>query len=177
MILGELDTVLRPDRGRQRGPRARFDQPTSDHIDFSVFHLVLHHLAVICGVVKCTSHGVFGQAVTLLLLPSPAGGIGVFVLTDVSADQTIEICPILPLIGGVRAGLADYCVRLPAGGTGIPLGYGALYNHSDAPNATWQVIDQAMVIRATQSLSAGDEVRIHYGARWFESRGRTPRDA
>jgi hypothetical protein len=51
-------------------------------------------------------------------------------------------------------------------GGGIALGYGSLYNHSDAPNAECvkDVSNDLLTIRAIASIGVGDEITFSYSA-------------
>ena len=71
--------------------------------------------------------------------------------------------------------LDDHVVAVPSARTPIalPLGYGALYNHGDVPNAVWTVDEKraVMEVRAATQIAPGEEILIHYGEHFFDARG------
>jgi hypothetical protein len=90
----------------------------------------------------------------------------------------IEVCPLLLLersVWGLSMTLDDHVVAVPSARTPIalPLGYGALYNHGDAPNAVWTVDEKraVMEVRAATQIALGEEILIHYGEHFFDARG------
>ncbi len=125
--------------------------------------------------VAATVNERFGWFAALVAEPSQRGGLGVFAAETLAAGQVIERCPLLPLTGLAQRALADYCVRLPPGlaqTAALPLGFGALYNHSATPNAVWTVGSDTMTVTAATGIEVGDEILISYGAGWFSSRGK-----
>jgi uncharacterized protein len=109
---------------------------------------------------------------------SSLGGRGVFAAKSFIPDELIELCPLLILersLWGSSAVLDDHIVSVNFDHTSIalPLGYGALYNHGDYPNAIWTVGagSSVMEVRATTRIALGEEILVHYGNLFFESRG------
>ena len=96
-------------------------------------------------------------------------GRGVFARRAIAAGTVIEAVPVLALpADDVEAtALAGHCFVWSRGTVGLPLGYGALYNHSYAPNA--ESVDRAprtKLFRALRNIAAGEEITINYnGAR------------
>jgi len=118
----------------------------------------------------------------IVVRQSPLGGRGVFAAKSFDLGELIELCPLLLLDSlewAASAVLADHVVRVrsPYAAVALPLGYGALYNHSDIPNATWRVDGDAatMVVRARRKIAQDEEILIHYGRLFFDSRGMTKR--
>lgn len=105
--------------------------------------------------------------------PSLIAGNGVFARRPIREGALIEECPVL-VLRDVPEELADYVVdwRPGSGARALPLGYGALYNHADAPNAGWNTESERglMVIGALRDIAEGEEILISYGAQWFGER-------
>ncbi|MFJ9825537.1 SET domain-containing protein-lysine N-methyltransferase [Streptomyces sp. NPDC101160] len=58
----------------------------------------------------------------------------------------------------------------------LPLGYGALYNHADGPNANWSVDRAAAVmeVEARRDIAPGEEILMYYGSEFSaEQQART----
>ncbi|MGL6097059.1 MAG: SET domain-containing protein-lysine N-methyltransferase [Fimbriiglobus sp.] len=97
----------------------------------------------------------------------------VFAAAPIRAGAVIETCPVIrvpagELDPGQTCTLSDYVfVSRPDPAHGdvllIALGFGSLYNHSDAPNARFVVRDDALVITAARAIAAGEEVTFDYG--------------
>lgn len=100
-----------------------------------------------------------------------ARGRGVFAARDIPEGALIEECPVIVVpeeqveaLG--ETVLGDYYFRW--GGTGdeaaIALGFGSLYNHSDAPNAMYvrQREARLLVFFAVKAIAAGDEILVSY---------------
>ena len=116
-----------------------------------------------------------GHRFDLRIAASRRGGLGVFALERIPSGEVIERCPIL-LLRETALELADHVVRVRSSiefPTALPLGFGALYNHSSAPNAVWLVerLQRTMTVVAHETIEASDEVLIHYGRAWFTARG------
>lgn len=105
-------------------------------------------------------------------------GRGVFATAPIAEGETIEVCPVLAIDSADSNGvLADYVVDLgdDSEGSGLMLGYGSLYNHSEDPNAEYVwVADDAYEFVALRDIAAGEEVTITYGADWWETREQEP---
>lgn len=101
---------------------------------------------------------------------SEIAGIGVFAAKAFTAGELIERCPLLLLEGSAwrsSAVLFDHVVTVSARPlrVALPLGYGALYNHADDPNASWSVDPStaAMDVTACGDISPDEEIFIYYG--------------
>ena len=108
---------------------------------------------------------------------SVIGGLGVFAAKEFIPGELVERCPVLRLerrVWGLSQNLDEHVVGMSARHTPIslPLGYGALYNHSDAPNADWtvSVTPALMEVRAKTLIPVGAEILIDYGSAFFKAR-------
>lgn len=95
----------------------------------------------------------------------PGKGRGVFARQDIPEGTVIETVPVLVASEEdmEATAMAGHCFLWSQGQVAIPLGYGALYNHSYNPNAEY--FDKApltKVYRALRDISAGDEITINY---------------
>lgn len=108
---------------------------------------------------------------TLYIADSPLGGRGVFVGETLEAGNVIEICPVIVLSEKDKemihqTHLHDYYFLWGEAEKQavIALGYGSLYNHSFAPNASFMADHDAktLIIESTQQIGAGEEITINY---------------
>jgi hypothetical protein len=116
----------------------------------------------------------------------PAGpkGRGVFSDRDRASGELIERCPVLVLPGDQRPLVAATIVQhyffnwiKGSRAVAVALGYGSLYNHSRAPNATYlcRIEENEMDFVALRAVAAGEEITVNYGTShddarpmWFE---------
>ncbi|MDC0262264.1 SET domain-containing protein [Planctomycetaceae bacterium] len=92
-------------------------------------------------------------------------GRGVFARQLIPAGTVIEIAPVLVISEDDMESteLAGHCFLWSKGKVGLPLGYGALYNHSYEPNAEYlDRAPQTKVYRAIRNIVAGEEITINY---------------
>lgn len=102
-------------------------------------------------------------------------GRGVFAGRAFRTGEIIEVCPALVLPDGTAeealCGLQQYVFKWgPAEDRlAIALGYGSLYNHSQDPNAAFQLRDARgeIVFRAVRAIAVGEQILIDY--RWDEA--------
>lgn len=103
---------------------------------------------------------------------------------DIEKGSLIELAPVIIIPKAQvdvinKTVLYDYYFvwDMHEGSIAIALGYGSLYNHSDEPNADFEVqlSDGYISFRATKDIVAGDEILVDYislkdaGAQlWFD---------
>lgn len=92
-------------------------------------------------------------------------GRGVFARVSIADREIIETVPVLVLSEEdmEQTELAGYCFLWGRGTVALPLGYGALYNHSITPNAEY--VDRSprtKVFRALRDIAPGEEITINY---------------
>jgi SET domain-containing protein len=103
----------------------------------------------------------------------PGAGRGVFALTDIAANETIEVCPIIVVSDedGLKlkeTELQNYYFKSDDGkgniNFGICLGYGSLYNHSYEPNATYikEFEDSIIEFMAIRPIRKDEEITVNY---------------
>ena len=115
---------------------------------------------------------------------SPGKGRGVFATRRFDRGQVIERCPVL-VLPPEDADAADDTAIQPYlyewGNDGesraLPLGYGAIYNHSLEPNA-WCEMDHEtrdMTVVALRDIAPGEEILLNYNGEpedrtggWFD---------
>lgn len=108
----------------------------------------------------------------LIIKKSSIHGYGVFAAEKISPGEIIEECYAIPL---GQAGLIHF--RFSGGNSDvIPLGYGAIFNHANIPNAiyNYDLEHQILIFKAREEIKPGDEIFIHYGNEWFYSRDAYP---
>jgi uncharacterized protein len=97
---------------------------------------------------------------------------GVFADRPLRKGDIVERCP---LVIGKDAGapiIEDYKFMYPGKKTAVALGYGSLYNHSDDPNADWEIRPslRQIVVRANRAIPKDTEIFIDYGPSWWKTR-------
>ncbi|MCC7246120.1 MAG: SET domain-containing protein-lysine N-methyltransferase [Saprospiraceae bacterium] len=124
------------------------------------------------------------QQAPIYVAYSEVHGRGVFAARDISAEEIIEVCPVLLFpkdqLASIRATmLDDYYFDWGDDGEwyAVCLGYGSLYNHSYSPNAEYGMDFEAQTIDfyCLKDIAAGDEILINYNGDadnqskvWFE---------
>lgn len=107
---------------------------------------------------------------------SPIHWRGVFASVHIKAGELIEECH--TIINKNLAGLVDYSFKVyeKPGFSAMPLGFGAIYNHSPVPNATYDLNSELFIMRfiATRDISPGEEIFVSYGQKWFDKRCAMP---
>jgi len=102
---------------------------------------------------------------------------GVFATKLIKKDEVIEECPVIPL--DHDDDLFNYRFAWPKAPTDVPqiyclpLGYGAVYNHSaNNNNANWinhPTLDRVFQFIAIKDIKRGEEVCTFYdNGQWFE---------
>jgi SET domain-containing protein len=120
----------------------------------------------------------------LVVRETPHRGRGVFAVMPIAEGTLVESCPVLevPVEDAPRlleTVLGDYLFLW--GGTrdraALALGYGSLYNHSDAPNAMYVRKPSTLDFVALRDIAAGEEITVSYNGGfgdtspvWFEAR-------
>ena len=99
-------------------------------------------------------------------------GRGVFATKNYAQGEIIEVCPgILQKTEHVKGRVLDYVFTYDDDNSIIAFGYCSMYNHSDTPNAEWEVLDtEKMRVTATQDINRGDEIFVSYGSAYWETR-------
>ena len=109
---------------------------------------------------------------------SPLHGLGVFAAEDLPAGSTIERCAYIVIddddLQEVNR-LNDYLFTSPddPGDYLCVMGAGMLYNHSDVPNAAWEIDDddnRLLRFYTTSDVAAGDELLHDYGSEYWKTR-------
>lgn len=105
---------------------------------------------------------------------SPIHGYGVFATKNYVEGEIIEEAPALFFNSTSRFPeiVYDRVFYVGNGYSCIPLGYGAVYNHSDSYNAVYEFERQANFFRVTadKPIQPGEEILISYGEMYFKSR-------
>ena len=115
---------------------------------------------------------------------SPGKGRGVFARQPITREELIERATVLIIPAGEwnyieNTVLSNYWFSFGPNRehAAIPMGYGALYNHSYTPNAVYEVKDWEMVVQfnALRDIQAGEEITVNYNRNpedrspvWFE---------
>jgi len=101
---------------------------------------------------------------------SPIHGNGVFSVEKISEGEIIEVCPFIVFPQKPEEKLPvfyDYSFCWPRTENwthhAFVLGYGALYNHSEEPNASWYTDNNSYVFYALEDIEIGCEILTNYG--------------
>lgn len=104
-------------------------------------------------------------------------GQGVFSSKFIEQGETIELCPYLVMANNELQEyniLHDYVFLSPDDENDVlvVLGYGMVYNHSDDPNAEWEISQCGEYVRffAVKSIPQGTEIVHDYGTEYWNSR-------
>ncbi|MEM7311903.1 MAG: SET domain-containing protein [Planctomycetota bacterium] len=96
-------------------------------------------------------------------------GLGVFARRDISEGELIEEVPVLVVPENTfyspqgTSPLSDYVFVWDDGLLALPLGFGALYNHSYSPNAYYEdTDDETKCYVALRDIEQGEEITINY---------------
>lgn len=109
---------------------------------------------------------------------SPVHGQGVFATRAIAKGEIIERCPYIVIDDDDLAEanrLQDYLFTSPdqPGDYLCVLGYGMMYNHSDTPNAEWEIDDddiQFVRFTALKPISDREEIFQNYGQEYWTTR-------
>lgn len=106
----------------------------------------------------------------VVVKPSSIHGYGVFAEKEIVPGELIEECHTL-LTNGEDDVLQNYYFKTE-NKSGIPLGFGCIYNHSDDPNAEYIYIpeEHLMLFKAIKLIQKGEEICTSYGNNWFKQR-------
>lgn len=99
-------------------------------------------------------------------------GYGVFAGKDIKQGETIEECYSLVSEFGDNA-LNNYYFKIKDDDSAcLPLGYGAIFNHSHYPNASYRYdsVKEVMTYTAKRLIKKDEEIFISYGNHWFSTR-------
>lgn len=115
----------------------------------------------------------------------PNSGRGVFARVDIKKDEIIERCPVIEVPPYDVANLSEsvlntyfYYLGKDKERVLITLGFGAIYNHTYIPNATYRErLNEGIVeFVAIKDISKDDEITVNYNSDssgsknplWFE---------
>ena len=109
---------------------------------------------------------------------SPLHGQGVFALSDIAEGEIFERCPYIVIDDddlSEATRLQDYIYTSPDCETDYlcVMGFGMLYNHSDAPNAEWSIDEEDIrfvAFSAKRDIHAGEEILHDYGQDYWTTR-------
>ncbi|SCM26478.1 histone-lysine N-methyltransferase, putative [Plasmodium berghei] len=129
-------------------------------------------------------------------------GLGVFSFAEIKKNEIIEVCPTIKIENeNIPNNLIDYLFENSSENANneivqimnpsqkninyklFPLGYGILYNHSDTPNAFFQIVKSPMsnenetvaskyimILRSLKKIKKDEEICISYGNAWWKDR-------
>jgi SET domain-containing protein len=118
---------------------------------------------------------------------SPIHGWGVFATSFIFKGETLEDCPIYTVQDStdyVPLWLQNYKFNYPPYGNPvtkmvITFGYGCIYNHSNTPNAAWDIHPQnedAFRFYALEDIYPDQEIFVYYGNEsYFLDKSYTPK--
>ena len=100
-------------------------------------------------------------------------GRGVFTKKAFAKGKIVEKCPLILRDSSVHDELGTYVFGFDDETDSIPLGYCALYNHSNDPNVEAEMDEEGMVVkmRALKNIKPGDQLLMKYEDGFFDERG------
>jgi len=103
---------------------------------------------------------------------SKLGGLGIFARKKFMPGEFIDASPCLVKPNGDWGKAAEDYLFSRGRASALPLAGGALFNHSDTPNARHELTSGLKMIRiiAAKSINKGDEITISYGPGYFTTR-------
>jgi SET domain-containing protein len=121
-------------------------------------------------------------------MSDPQMGLGVFATENIEAGEIVERCPMIQMTWRSKyhgdSQISKYlysdkscdCMQCKIHGHHMfmVLGYGMIYNHQDEPNTEWKFNWQNLVadVIALKPIKAGQEIFVHYGSSYFNSRSK-----
>jgi len=143
-------------------------------------HLIIF-LIIIVGIliIKCATIEGFNSSSIDYVQPNASlkysfqiEGRGAFATKNYAKGDIIEICPgILQKTDDAHGKIRDYLFRFDEDYSMIGFGYCSMYNHSDTPNATWEILDEEKIkITATKNITEGEEIFVSYGREYWKTR-------
>jgi len=111
------------------------------------------------------------QTPGLFIMNSENKGRGVFTTSPIFKESLIEICPVIVLSTSDTRQIHETLLHdyyflwdLEKKTSALALGYGSLYNHSDQPNAIFDLDYDGLNIKfaAIRDIKAGDEITVDY---------------
>jgi len=143
-------------------------------------HLIIFFIIIVgILVIKCATIENFASSSIKYIQPNATlkysfqiEGRGAFATDSYSKGDTIEICPgILQKTEEANGKIRDYLFRYDKDYSMVGFGYCSMYNHSDTPNATWEILDEEKIkITATKNISKGEEIFVSYGNEYWKTR-------
>ena len=114
----------------------------------------------------------------IIVADSDIHGHGVFATRKIAKGEIIELCPYIIIDDDDVAEanrLQDYLFTSPdeEGDYLCVLGYGMVYNHSERPNAEWEIDDddiRFVRFTALQDIKKGAEILHSYGSEYWQTR-------
>jgi len=107
---------------------------------------------------------------------TPDTGLGVYSKESIRDGEVIEIAPLIIVDSDAMSvnNLDDYIftINKEKDQYAIALGYGSIYNHSDDPNAEWNIDQEKEQLRiiAIKDIQEGQEINVSYGKNYWETR-------
>ena len=102
----------------------------------------------------------------------PGAGMGLFTRVPLDEGDRLDVVGVLIREGSVSDECSRYadCYKFRVGEfLLIPLGFGGIVNHSRRPNMEKVIEGHSVYLRATRSISAGEELFFEYGLHYFEA--------
>lgn len=98
---------------------------------------------------------------------------GVFANKNFYKNDIIEICPCIKInaLYDQELPLEDYIFKLNNKYSIVGFGYCSLYNHSETPNAIWNIINENQIsIQILKDIKKDEEIMVSYGNEYWEKR-------
>ena len=144
-------------------------------------HLILFAI-ILLGMIllkmsnQCNIEKMTNTNLDLYLKTSKLGGKygrGVFTNRNFETGEIIELAPYIEdetdnFKGVIRDYIFSKNGKLER--SVVAFGFGSMYNHSDSPNARWEITDQNVKIQCIKPIKKDEEVFITYGNEYWKTR-------
>ena len=100
-------------------------------------------------------------------------GRGVFTNRSFEPGETIELAPYIDDdTANFKGVVRDYIFSKNGSKekSVVAFGFGSIYNHSDTPNARWEVTNEHVKIQCIKPIKKDEEVFITYGEPYWKTR-------
>jgi hypothetical protein len=141
-----------------------------------IFAIILLGMVLLKMSNQCQIEKMTNTNLSLYLKTSELGGKygrGVFTNKDFEIGEIIELAPYIEdetdnFKGIIRDYIFSKNGKLER--SVVAFGFGSMYNHSDSPNARWEVTNQNVKIQCIKPIKKDEEVFITYGNEYWKTR-------
>lgn len=141
-----------------------------------IFAIILLGMVLLKMSNQCKIEKMTNTNLGLYLKTSELGGKygrGVFTNKDFEIGEIIELAPYIEdETDNFKGVIRDYIFSINGKleRSVVAFGFGSMYNHSDSPNARWEVTNKNVKIQCIKPIKKDEEVFITYGNEYWKTR-------